>query len=227
MPRYHHRNSYHQQTKFLHKTRRFVLWILGLVLLAGLILLVDSKRESVRSTQPSAPTQEISANFSPPIEVFQTPYFQFQTGKGWKLVTEESTGSKFVYRKFSGTLVEHEVDVHVNDPAFKQSATRTLPLKVNSQNRLEPMAVSEHCKKVISGPIPGTPKVVTVSEVQFLCNPSGVEYQVVAGMQGGSSAMKLTRPDGSSAVYHIVYNNVKYSPDEREFVKIIDTFHTR
>jgi hypothetical protein len=227
MPRYYYDHSFHRQTRFLKIIRRFVTGVVAVLIGIGIYLIVDTQRSARLATVPSNPTEQTTAIYSAPVEVFSTKYFQFQASRNWVFIASESSDNQFVYRKFNKTLVEHEMYIHINDPVFRQAATYVLPVKSNADGSLDPADVSDHCKSAFHGPLPGAPQVATVAGVRFLCNPSGAEYKVIAGINGASSSMQLERPDGSSATYHIIYNNVKFSPDAREFIKIIDTFQTR
>src|SRR5437016_904607 len=49
-----------------------------------------------------------------PKETFIGPYFQFQDTGKWSQDKHDSTANKLVYQKYRGNVLEHELDVYIN-----------------------------------------------------------------------------------------------------------------
>lgn len=227
MPRYYHNSSYHHQTRFIRKARKMVVGILVIVVIVGLFVFIDSSRETEQASMPSQPTQEISANYSQPVEIFRSQYFQFQTNKNWKQISNETTGSKFVYRSFDGTLVEHELMIFINDKSIPIETTHILPVELGPNYKLVAGKVSDHCRTAFKTQNPKSSNSIRLSEVQFACNPESLSYTVSVGLKDGSAPMNLIRPDGSKSVYGLIYTDFTASPDDHEIQEIITAFQIR
>jgi hypothetical protein len=227
MPHYHHHTSYHRQKRFIRRTRVLAALIILLLGLAGLAVFIDSNRESDQAAVPSMPSSPVSSSFAPPVEVFRTPFFQFQVNNNWKAVAAESGENRFVYRSFRDTLAEHTVTITVGDEAEPIATTRVLPVIPGQNNRLLPAQVSEHCRTALPPDNIRQPKEVVMNDVRFRCNPDSSDYTVSVGLSGGRVPMRLKRPNGTTVSYSIVYQNVMAQPHERELQELISSFQTR
>lgn len=228
MSRYYHGTSYHHQRRFIKRVKRLIVTLLLVLLLVGLVLLVDARKETKQATTPSAPTQETSVSYAPSSQIFRTQYFQFQTDKSWKQVQNESTGNRFVYRSFRGTLVEHELTIYINEAAANlPESAYVLPVEPGPNNQLVAGKVSDNCRKAVPPNNKQISVIVTLSEVRFLCHPDSNNYIVTVGLKNGGAPMKLKRAGGSIATYGIIYRNVTANPDAYELQQILNTFQTR
>lgn len=228
MSRYYHGSSYHQQRRYIKKVKRLIIALLVILLLVGLVLFVDARKETKQAATPSTPTQETSVSYVPSSQIFRTQYFQFQPDKSWKQLQNESTGNRFVYRSFRGTLVEHELTIYINEAAANlPEAAHVLPVEPGPNNQLVAGKVSDNCRKAVSPNNKQTSVMVTFSDVRFLCHPDSNNYMVTVGLKNGEAPMKLKRAAGSTATYGIIYRNVTANPDAYELQHILNTFQTR
>lgn len=204
-----------------------MMGLIAVIVIIGLFVLVDSMRERNLADAPSDPTAATSANFSPTTQIFNNQYFQFQTDSSWKQVPAETTSTRFVYRSFRGTLVEHELYIYVNDQAPVADTTRVLPVEIGPNSQLIASKISDHCKTALPPNSPLKIQNMKLSDVEFMCNPDATNYSVSVGLKGGSAPMKIMRPNGTVATYGIIYRNVTATPGDQELQEIISAFQIR
>ncbi len=226
MSNYYHDVNYHPRKRYVKRVKKLVIFLLLVIILIIAILIIDSFRENAESSVPSKLTGEVNSVFAPKIEVFQTEYFQFEANKHWKFIANESDKNKFVYRSFNQHLVEHQLNVYVNDPVAELEATRVLPVTIKNGTKFEPLEVSEHCAKSVAAGQAG-PRRLVLSTVSFMCLPNSVAYKVSVGLKDGQSPIEVTRPNGARATYGISYLNVTYSPNDQQIMEIMKTFQIR
>ncbi len=219
-----------KQRRFLRFAKILVFIIILLIVLAVAAIIIDSIIEKNKSVPPSEATKPVTSTVQSSAEVFTSAYFQFQTDKNWRAIANESTSTKFVYRRGTDNLVSADMTVFINSSPSDNQATRVLPVTVGEDDfRLNASFVSEHCNsklpkdiKANTGELP-----ITLNSVRFLCDVDGTNYTVIVGLENGTEAMKLNRPDGTSANYIIFIRDLRSSPNPQEFEKIIDTFQIR
>ena len=227
MPRYYHSTSYHHQRRFIKKIRKLLVGILIVLLLGGAVVLIDSLRTNEKATQPSANTQVTTTTVAPSVKIFRSSHFQFQAPKSWVEIAGETTQQKFVYRSFQGSLIQQELNIYLNPTDIPQEPNYVLPVTLQDNDRLQPNDVSEHCGKGVPAAAPKDPQKITFAEVSFTCSPDSRGYVVIVGEKNGDTMLQLSRPDGTTTDYLIVYRNVTATPDARELVEIIESFQTR
>ena len=219
-----------KQRRFLRFAKISIFIIILLIGLAVAAVIIDSLIEKNKSAPPSEPTKPVSSTVESSVEVFTSPYFQFQTDKNWRAIANESTSTKFVYRRGTDNLVSADMTVFINSSPNDTQATRVLPVTVSDDGtRLNASFISEHCNsklpkdiKANTGELP-----VTLNSVRFLCDVDGTNYTVIVGLENGTEAMKLNRPDGTSANYIIFIRDLRSNPNPKEFENIMDTFQIR
>lgn len=224
--KYHHQIDHHKRKKFVKRTFIVVSLIILAVIIAVVIIVVDLFRQ--QGVDQEATTKPVNTGFfAPGIDIFTTPYFQFQAKQEWAAVPDESGSDKFVYRSFNGKLVEHDLTIYINKAPSELSGTYVMPVKFKNNSReITTSLVSSHCKKAVGGDRLSE-KQVTFSGVSFLCDVDNPQYIVLAGQKSGSPRLDMTRPDGSRQTYFIVYRNVTAKPESSQFVDILNTFQTR
>lgn len=226
MPRFYRESSYHRQIRYIRIVRRIVLFVVVVAVCGGAIIFYDSWRQSKKTNQPSAPSALTKSTFASSLEVYRTQYFQFQAGKSWKTVANESTGTKFVYRKFDRNLVEAQLEIYVNAPANQNlDANRVLIVTFSpASDKLNALFVSERCSKEVKNV--GN-RTMTVQGVAFRCNTDITDYSVIVGKEGGETLLDMVRPDSSKITYVIYFKDHRAIAAPQELEAIIDTFQTR
>jgi hypothetical protein len=221
---YFHDFNYHLHQKKWRRTKRRTFIVVGLIVILLIIVLADSLLQLIQSAKPSRPTAETSQSYTIPFQTFRTEFFEFQTGKQWQAVTKESTASKYVYRAFNSTFVEHEITIYVNDKSTASvEATRVIPVSIQN-GKIIASTASNHCKE-------GFPKIpshfpipITYDGVTFTCNPDSNNYVAIIGKTGGNTEITLKRPSGASITYGFVYRALQSAPDDGQARKILQSF---
>lgn len=217
----------------LKKFLRIVFWLILAIVLVGLALLArDIYNQSKVSDQDSKLSKPINSTVVSNTVTHTTPYFQIKTPTKWRAVTNETRDGHYVFRQFSGQLVEQEIIVKVNDQSQDVlplvQVTRVLPVNVTDEgNFIVAEQVSDHCKKSVKPGTDHTPQIITVSRTTFACNPDSTSYMVVVGQIGKTNTMLLPRPNGQTAPYRITYLSSSALPTARDFINIVETFETR
>jgi hypothetical protein len=223
-----------KQKKIRYKLRNYLIAIIVLIILAALGIFIDSILESRIAQTPSVSSKPQQSLIQPSIEVFTSPYFKFQTDRNWQFISNESTATKFVYRRGTSNQVSADMTVYINSiPSLAElQATRVLPVTYNNDSHLlNPSFVSEHCRDVLpetdvkrdqAGEL-----TLTVQSVKFLCDVDGTSYSVVVGLENNTQIMNLPRQDGTNADYIIYFRDLRFSANPQEFVDIVDTFEVR
>lgn len=198
-----------------------IVLLVGSVWFAYVSYMAENYNDPLQTT--SAPT---SSYVAPNIQVFRSPYFQFQTNRTWSEDAAASTANRFAYRSMRGNLLEHTLLVYVNSSPDDLKASRVLTATLNGNRGLAPGKVSAQCGKT-TGNTRGTGSMMILEQVSFRCFGDVSTFSVLVGMPGGTPEIKLPRPDGSTASYTIYYSNVTDAPDAAQLIEILNSFQTR
>lgn len=231
MYRYRYNTSYHHKSRRAKRTTKLAVFLSVLVFIAAAGIGYDLIKQYFRKDSPVSQA-EYSTVEGASINLFRTEFFQFQTDRSWQEVPSESKPGKYVYRSFSGPLVEHDIVIEVNNttevalPLVR--TTRVMPVQLESNGRISPVdGAGEHCGAQLPKTTARVPLRVTQKQVSFVCSVDAVVYQVDVGVVGGTTSMSMVRPDGTRAVYHITYRNLKFTPSDEMLKAILGTFQTR
>ena len=219
-----------RQRKFFRWAWKILAVIILLVLLVLLAIFVDSWLQKRKANTPSKATDPVTSTIAPSTQIFTSPYFQFQTDKNWRAIANESTTTKYVYRRGTDNHVEGDMTVYINSSPDDVQATRVMPVVLNSDGTsLEASFVSDHCKKNLSKPQQeNTGEVtLTLNSVRFVCDVDGNLFSVIVGLENATPVMNFRRPDGTNANYIIVFTDLRFTPQADELEKIMDTFQIR
>jgi len=225
--KYDYHESSHRKKKFLKRIYIAVMVVLLLVILAGAVIKVDSLLNKEKNT-PDATTSSITTSyFAPSTQIFRTKYFQFQTNKNWSESPADSSDHKFVYRSMRNNLIEHELDVYVQQIPANLSATMLMPITTTNGNQeIVPGTVSKHCREK-AGAMTAADKIVNFSGIDMLCDVDNTQYKVIVGKKGEGTKITLTRPNKEKLQYTIYYMNVTAKPEAQQLVEILNSFQTR
>jgi len=195
---------------------------------AGLIFYLQYVREENKNTPEQTVSGKTTIINTPSINVFRTPYFQFQASDNWAEVPIESNSNKFVYRNTRSGLVEHDITVYVNQTPANIQPTNVLPVKSDGGNTLEVLNVSENCGSALDkNAAVKDVQTVKMNNVEFLCYGKITAFNVIVGFVGGNTSMNLKRLDGSTAIYSIYYRDLRAIPGPDEIYQIARSFQTR
>ena len=223
---YHHRVSTHHKVKKAKKLKRFAQFATATVFLFGLIVGIDWLINRL-NTQQNVSVQSTAAVQSSNINIFRTPYFQFQADSNLREITSENTEKRFVYRSLDGLLVQQELIVEIDGNTEiilgNESTTRAYPVEINN-NKLQPTAtISEHCRTLT--PIEGdrVQQFVEFEKMTFPCNPTASAFLVLVGQSGGKHYLEKPTFEGNRT-YKIIYRDSTFTPAGRDLPTIVKTF---
>jgi hypothetical protein len=197
-----------------------------LIILGCTYAVYDFVRSQNQGSETTASSAVTNSTVASSINIFKTPYFQFQADKTWLEVPTESTSSKYVYRSLRSNLIEHELVVYVNQIPANLKSNRILPVTIKSGSELTATKVSDHCAKLITGSRLGAPEVV-MDKVKFSCDADSTNYSVLVGAIDGTPRLTLQRPDKTSAAYALYYTNLRATPDANQILNITNSFQAR
>jgi hypothetical protein len=197
-----------------------------LALIGAGVIIADTLRQ--HKQQPSAPSKITTTVQQSSVSILRTEYFQFQAPADWVEISNQSTSQKFVYREIKNTLIQNQLDIYVNNSPKELFAEYVLPVKVKDDRMgLEAGEISEHCKKAVPKPLNSNSLSVTYQGVTFGCHLSGTAFIVVAGQKGGTTDIRLIRPNGQAITYTLVYRDLTADPTGDDFVGILNSFQAR
>lgn len=227
MRHYYHQANYHRAQRYLKRFKRVLAALLLVIILIGVGFGVDYAVQNIKEDDQKTITTATSGYYSAPLQIFRTPFFQFQTDDSWNEVTSESRPNTYVYRSLRDKFVEHELTIYVNLPKPDIAATRVLPVNITSGGELLPLKISEHCSAAFKPGETKSIKTIQMDGVIFKCDPHDSTYKVLVGLQHGSTQLALKRPDSSEATFTIVYSNITALPEGSQLEQITQTFQTR
>jgi len=200
--------------------------VILIILIGGAAVLIDNffnRNRSVQIASTGIQAQVQSAS----INIFRTPYFQFQASKSWREVTDQENVNKFVYRSYNSNLVEHQFIVEIDEiesiSLDNENTTRVIPFKIEGNRLSAPFGISEHCEKLVPE---GSLEQARISfnESEFPCNPDGNSFVAVASLIGGNEFFDHTASDGKTHRFKLTYQDSTFTPTGRDLKGIIDSF---
>ena len=223
---YHHRVSTHHKVKKAKKMKRFAQVAVFAVFLVGFGVGIDWLINRLNADN-SVSVQSTAAVQSSNINIFRTPFFQFQAGSAWREITSENTDKKFVYRSLQGLLVQEELIIEIDGNTDvvlgNQSTTRGYPVEINN-NKLQPTAdMSGHCRDLTAVKGDRKQQFVEYETMTLPCNPDASAFVVLVGQSGGKHYLEKPTFDGNRT-YKITYRDSTFSPAGRGLPNIVKTF---
>jgi len=200
-----------------------IVIVIGLVFAA---IWFDAKRLA-QQAGPSKATAPKTLSYEVETDTFTTKYFEMETPVSWEFIEKSSSPNKFVYYNFRHKLVRGTITVYVNQPPAPehQRATRLLTARVGVDGFLKPdLDVSDHCNKVAPGKNRVGGEDIKFKGIAFPCDNDATWYSALVGLDGGSTAMNIKRPDGTTAQYIIYYTNPSAEMSGTDFVEVMRKF---
>jgi hypothetical protein len=224
---YHHQINTHHRVERARKVKKTTQLVVALFLLVSLGIGIDWLIGKINSDTTVVSNESTATVQSSTINLFRTPYFQFQADEKWVEAPEASTETRFVYKRLSGPLVEHNLVVYVNEkPPAKLAATRIFTAELDNGLFKKISGPDEHCNSQQEG-LKNEPKIITYNQVTFNCDLGSATYKAFVGLIGGTNIITATRPNGETATYAIVYDDVTFSPTSNQINSIMSTFQIR
>lgn len=206
--------------------RRYVGLTAGLVLvlaIAALLIWIDNNRNQ---NQPSPVSTLQTYTVSGTANTFTSTYFKFKDNGKWVFDKKDSTSSKFVYFKYLGNEVQHELEVYVNQlpiPSYL-GTSRMLPVRIVNNNSFDATVVTNECSSYYPPKAPHQEKNLTIEGSTMFCNPGSGDYSVILSQIGGDYKIKLRRSNGDTAQYIIIYRDLTLDPGPGIVKNIAETF---
>lgn len=190
--------------------------------LAGAYFYDDWRNEKASKPSSQVQNQQITAS----TKIFRTTYFQFKDDGNWVLNAKETTENKYIFYKYRGLLVEHQLVVYVNEvpiPLYLAVA-RALPVRVVNANSFDILTVSEPCGRLYASGEPHRIKSLTINGAEMLCDPDTPLYNVVLSEISGDYRLDLKRLDGSAVQLVITYRDMTLEPGPDTIKNIATSF---
>ncbi len=229
--RYHMRDTYRLNHSLHHKhlrrLKRRLLLTVACVLAVGAIaggILYNNYAANRRDPAPTS--RAIHSPGVAPTHTYRTAAFQFQDTATWVL-SPGSTPNEYTFGEYDGKLIEHLLVVYVNQtPDELDLATaRVLPVDIVNGTSLAPTTVSDPCSTAYGPHDLQQVRQLSFDQTSFLCDPEMVQYAVIVGQIGGTTTLNLTRSDGSTAHYIIIYKDVTVNPTPQPMLNALKSFH--
>ncbi len=227
--KYHHNFNDRKRRRFIHRIEFFVGLIVLLLVVVGVVMyILSTNDEAANQSEQSSSSASTTAYYAANVQVFRTPYFQFQADRTWSEALNESKNGKYVYRSLSNSLIKHEFVVYVGRSAPSSiPVTHVLPVTIVNENSLKGDVVSDHCSKALPAGQKGGIRTLTYQGVTFDCFADNTQFNVIVGQIGGTPKLSLLRPEGVKETYTIYYSNVTATPEPSQLQQIIASFQTR
>jgi hypothetical protein len=159
-------------------------------------------------------------------KTFRSAYFQFQDSGNWVLNAKESTDNKYIYYKYHGLIVEHQLIVYVNQVPISLylAVSRSLPVRIVNNNGFDVTNVSEPCGRTYGPTDQHKIKEVSLNQTTLLCDPDTPQYSVVLSEIGGDYKLRLQRLDGAQVQFIITYHNLTLDPSQDTIKNVASSF---
>lgn len=227
MALYHHRVSNYHKSKRARKIRKLGVLVLILVIIGVGAISMDWVLNRIREDGQDSIGSRVAVQSST-INIFRTPYFQFQADKTWREVDpgNQEVG-RYVYRSYNDILVQHELIVEVDKTVAtvldSEQTSRVLPVSVRGNYLLSDGAISPHCKELISDVNNREQQFIEYKQVTFPCDPNGGQFVVLVGQIGGKHYIEKETETGMRT-YKIIYRDSTFSPSGKPLGNIINSF---
>lgn len=231
MYRYKYDKSYHHRSRKAH--RRVVLAVFVSTIVVGIMGYIgyDIINQYLNKQAPVS-RSNLSSVQGDSVNLFTTPYFQFQADDSWKEVISEQKDGHYVFRSYKNTLVVRDVTFDVNKkdavaiPLVR--TTHLYPVTVDPSGNLIPQGgAGDHCNTLMPKNSPKVPTLVKQRQVSFVCTPDAILYQAIVGVIGGGTSIQIPRPNGGSANYTITYRDLTITPTDAPLKGIVSSFQSR
>lgn len=226
-PYRHHINTYHR-LKRARRIKKLSLVILVIFLFIIGFIIFDWIKNSLNNETTVGNSSEATVR-SASINIFRTPYFQFQTDKTWRAINEASTDNRrYVYRSYEDILVQHELIVEVDsverEVLANTQAAYVLPVEIVTNTLKSVGSISPHCKTIINNENDRKQRYINYKETEFPCNPDSSVFVVVAGLIGGNEVIEYDTASDAKRTLKITYRDSTFSPTGRPLSSIINSF---
>ena len=201
------------------------LGIVLLVLLLGALIYAAISWDLGRSKKPAVSEKQTVA-LNNGLQTFRSTYFQFQDSGKWVLKTSESNSGKYVFYKYRGLAVEHQLIVYINQvpiPLYLAVA-RAVPVRIVNNNSLDATSVTGPCGNTYGVGELHKVKIVSLNGADMLCDPDTPQFSVVLAEIGGNYQFTLHRISGTPIKFVITYRDLRLNPGPDTILQVANSF---
>lgn len=225
---YQHKVNIHHRQKRARRLRMLAKYSVVLAVLICLVITLDWVWNNVKGNQPAEGIESKTAVQSSTINIFRTPYFQFQADRTWSEVQLEShSNNVYVYRSYNDYLVQHEIRVEVNSNVKESidntTVSRVLPVEIKDNNIHSVGDISPSCKDLINDPSNRQQQYLSYKGTTFACDPDSNAFEVSIGLVGGNTTI-VNRTSDKEVTYKITYRDSTFTPNGHPLIGIINSF---
>ena len=207
--------------------RRLLMAIMLIVVVGGIALFIYFNSRTPQNNQPVSAVQ--TTTVTDPKSTFTGPYFQFQDTGKWSLDKSDSTATKFVYLKYNKNVLQHVLNIYVNQAPIPLdlAVPRVLPVRIVNNNSLDITNISSPCGNLYAKGELHKVKEMIVNGATMLCDPDSPQYNVVLAEINGDYRLKMVRPNGAPVQFVITYKDDGLDPQPDSLLNIASTFQAR
>jgi hypothetical protein len=203
-----------------------LLILIAIAAVFGVVIALTSLKKLDKAQTSSPRSKTTILHYSgPPTYTFKSEYFGFSDSNKWVFAANDSTANKFTYLLYSEGVPARSLTVYVNQtPLYDALAnSMALPVQVVNENSFSIGSISAPCS-TLYGSAPKVIKPVSMSGTSFICVPDSPQYTIIVGRIGGNYNLTLTRANGQTADYIIMYHDLSVNPDPSAFLYLIKSF---
>lgn len=224
---YYQHDENHRRNKIFKRLK----WFLkggGIALLIALpIVLVYANLFVAKEPEPVTSSIQESVKESS-TKIFRTKFFQFQADDTWSEDADATTDTVFTYRAYRGPLIEQDLRIEINPTQTNIDATRIQAVGLNEDGSFTvTQSMSDHCDSELPEVDKDREQMLTLNDVTFMCDADDTLFDALVGLEGAGPLMRLTRPDGTNAIYTIYYRDLRALPTGTGIREVSRSFQTR
>lgn len=213
----------HHRSVFRRRLLAALVLLLVIISAAG-VLYYDLYRSNSSGQNPVSEVEQqvISDN----LQTFSSPYFKFTDNGKWVLKEDESSDDKYVYYRYRGLNIEHQLVIYVNQVPISLylAVNRALPVRIVSSNSFDVTNVSGPCIRQYSSGELHKIKIVTIEGAGMLCDPDTPLYTVVLSEIDGDYRLSMRRSSGAPVQFVITYRDYRLEPETLVIKRIAASF---
>lgn len=207
--------------------RATVLTILILLILLVLVI-IDIRRDSIaRNAFASVAVNDAIIDIT-------SPYFAFKAPNGWRLDEASSNETQYIYKKYRGNSYQAVFTVLIDPKIIPElrRAQYVYPMQQDPESlAISTKKLSPMCSSMKDVPTKQTENInvimYTYEQASFPCWTDTSRAIVVAAQVEGTDLMTFKRPDGSSRVYWVSYEDVNNASLQGGLELLFDNFRVR
>jgi len=219
------RYSVHGQHHHIRRLKRTLAVLVFILLLPIAWVLRSYLDRPEEANTPVATTPRIISQQAN-VQVFQTPFFQFETTKVWAEAKDNPQGNgSYIYRAYQSTLIQQELTIYVNPALNPPEVTHVLPISLRDRSLIVAQPISPHCQTAVPAGLKDSMQI-RFQDVSFMCDSDGTVFSVLVGEVKGTGNLTLPRTQQGTNKFIIVYRDLTAQPSGQDLPGIIKSFRS-